>query len=323
MADEFEQYAVSDSEFEQYAVPGAIEQRNQQNLMQKIMRYGIQDPIAGLAKGGRQILNLIPEGVRGLEGLAKFIRSQQKDSQAPEYGDVGGGQPASHPQMFPEDGKLWSQSVQQAINKVAPPGFDYGKAVGLEGAPSYLDKAIQGTAQYAPEIIGALDFGLPLVSRHFAAAPLRQASRMAAERNIGPLNISPELIEDARQFLPNTAPYRNMIEEAMGGDYDALFRLQSDLGKHSREYARNPFSAAERAHGRAGHVVRQDLLGAKAEELGRMGHQDIADTQRFGQQQYRRYMQARPYVRGAATLGGGAIAKEMEVPSYLRKLMGI
>ena len=323
MADEFEQYAVPDDDFSQYAVPGAIEPRKQQNLMQKIMRYGIQDPIVGLAKGGRQTLNLIPEGVRGLEGLAKFIRSQQKDSQAPEYGDFGGGQAASHPQMFPEDGKLWSQSVQQAINKAAPPDFDYGKAVGLEGAPSYLDKAIQGAAKYAPEIIGALDFGLPLVLRHFAAAPLRQASRMAAERNIGPLNISPELIEDARQFLPNTAPYRNMIEEAMSGDYDALFRLQSDLGKHSREYARNPFSAAERAHGKAGHAVRQDLLGAKAEELGRMGHQDIAEAQRLGQQQYRRYSQAKPYVRGALGLAAGGLATEAGAPSYLKKLMGI
>lgn len=287
-----------------------------QNLMQKIMRYGLQDPVAGLAKGGRATLNLLPAGMRGLEGLAKMLREQQAKHPGVQELEGIDAQQTQNNRFFSQNGKPLSESIQELVDELAPPDFDYSAGVGIDN-PSYLDKGIQKVAEYAPEVVGAIDLGAPLLFRHAAAAPLRKASKLAAERNIGPVNISPELIEDARQFLPNTAPYRNLIDKAMAGDYESLFSLQSDLGKHSRQLARNPFSAAERAHGRAGNAARQDLLGAKATELGKMGEQDIADLQRLGQQQYRRYQKLKPVVRGAGILA----LTQTGAPSYLRKLI--
>lgn len=314
MSDEFEQYAIPDDEFAQYAVT-ENQAPQEQNLMQKIMRYGLQDPLAGLAKGGRATLNLLPAGMRELEELAKMRLEQQAKYPSMQELDGINQQPQVN-QFFSQTEKPVSQSMQEMINKFAPPDFDYSAGVGIDN-PSYLDKGIQKAAEYAPEIAAAIDLGAPLVSRYVAAAPLRKASKLAAERNIGPINISKELIEDTRQFLPNTAPYRNLIDKAMAGDYEAMFGLQSDLGRQSRKLAKNPFSAAERAQGRAGSAVREDFLKAKAAELENMGEKDIAELQKLGQQQYRRYHKMKLPLRAV----GAAALTQTGLPSYLKKLI--
>jgi hypothetical protein len=186
----------------------------------------------------------------------------------------------------------------------------YADVWGQKGKPSGLDTAIQKGVEYAPDVIGGLNalrgIGLlPHLTRRGASGSLRQARQLTRGRNIGPIDVDPNIIEDTAQFLPRTAPYRNAIEDAHYGDYDSLFRLQSDLGKHSSDYAGSLFSASERAHGRAGLATRNSLLDEMHAGLNAQGHQDISQLLRRGQDEYRRYMRFRPYrnaIGGAAAL---------------------
>jgi len=147
---------------------------------------------------------------------------------------------------------------------------------------------------------------MPHLTRHGASRHLRQAHNLAQERNIGALNVPHELIEDTRQFLPTTAPYRNMMERAQGREYPELFNLQSDVGRQSSGLSRSLFSAAERAHGREGLATRERLLESIRNGLREQGHHDIADLMQRGQRDYRRHMAIRPYLNVGKGLAIGA-----------------
>lgn len=294
-----------------YKIVGlASEQQDMQQPIESIppkesvMSWLPKDILAGLMGLGRNVGGYTVSLTKGVENLADIGRK------------VFGNIPAPHPTLEAPD-TPYSEQLQGLLNQAIPE--DYAQKYGPKNQ-GLLDAMIQSGITHAPELAiggGLARIAAPLVLRRAAAGPLNQAARMATERNIAPLNISRELIEDTRQFLPNTAPYRRLIDKAMTGDYHALFRLQSDLGRASREYARNPFSAAERHFGRAGGDLRHELLGEKARALEEAGHADIAEAQRLGQEQYRRYMQARPYIRGGALL----LAQQTGMPSYLRKLL--
>ena len=127
--------------------------------------------------------------------------------------------------------------------------------LGQEGDPTWVDKAIQKGAKYSSlALLGSnvLRNVVPHLTRRGASRSLREARNLGESRNIGSLDINPETIEDLRQFLPNTAPYRNAIESSYTGEYQPLFNLQSDVGKHASDYARSLFSSAERAHRKRG-----------------------------------------------------------------------
>ncbi len=130
---------------------------------------------------------------------------------------------------------------------------------------------------------------------------------LAEDRGLNPLSINPEIIEDLRQFLPNTSAYRNLLEASHAGNFGDLFNLQSDVGKHAGGLSRSFFSQADRAHGRAGLASRNALLDAIHDAIQAQGHNDISGLLRSGQRDYRRYMQFKPYAKllGGTALGAG------------------
>lgn len=166
------------------------------------------------------------------------------------------------------------------------------------GQPQQPGEAlIRGISRNALNLMGAkgLVGAAPHLTKWGATRTLNKARRLAEERNIGTLNVNPQLVEDARQFLANTLPNRNALQAAQTGDYNALFRLQSDVGKNAGDYAKSLFSAAERSHGRAGLETRNMLLDDIHQNLQSQGHHDISNLLRQGQNEYRRYMAFRPY----------------------------
>ena len=186
--------------------------------------------------------------------------------------------------------------------------YNFAEMLGQKGEPTFLDKSIQNLMQYSPELLmgaNALKDVIPHLTKRGASKTLRQARQLGLERNMGPLDINPELIEDTRQFLPNTMPYRNALENAHYGDYQKLFDLQSDVGKHAAAKAKDWFSSAVRAEGREGLSSRNRLLDAMHESLKSQGHNDISDLLKQGQNEYRRYMKFKPYRN---ILGTAAIA---------------
>lgn len=154
---------------------------------------------------------------------------------------------------------------------------------------------------------------LPLTQK-MASRSLREAKGLAENREIGSLDVPDELIQDLKQFLPETTPYKKLLERAMNKDYQSLFDLQSDVGKHSRDYIKSLFSAAERAHGREGAAARNRLLDAMREHLSSTGNLDIAELMKHGQNRYRQYMKLRPYRNAAlaAPLAGTPAYKHIK-----------
>jgi len=108
--------------------------------------------------------------------------------------------------------------------------------------------------------------------------------------------------------------------KAKTNNYQDLFNLQSDVGKHSAEYARDLFSSANRAHGKEGFQARNRLLDAIHEDLNQKGHEDISNLLRKGQNEYRRYIKFKPY-RNMLAMGAAAYALPKNALTNLVKKM--
>lgn len=202
---------------------------------------------------------------------------------------------------------------------------NYADVWGQKGAGTTLDNVLQKGVEIAPDIIGGVNALrslkiLPHLTRKGASKNIVKARELGKSRNMGPLDVNPDLIEDTRQFLPNTTPYRNLIDEAGYGDYNRLFSLQSDLGKHAGGMSKDWFSKANRAHGRAGLEVRSNILNEMKNSLRKEGHGDIADLLTKGQDEYRRYMKFKPY-RNALMAAGAAYSLPRNVLIDLVKKM--
>jgi hypothetical protein len=202
---------------------------------------------------------------------------------------------------------------------------NYADVWGQKGAGTTLDNVLQKGIEIAPDVIGGVNALrslklLPHLTRKGASKNIVKARELGKTRNMGPLEVNPDLIEDTRQFLPNTTPYRNLIDDAGYGDYNKLFSLQSDLGKHAGGMSKDWFSKANRAHGRAGLEVRGNILNEMKNSMRQQGHGDIADLLTKGQDEYRRYMKFKPY-RNALMAAGAAYSLPRNVLIDLVKKM--
>lgn len=203
---------------------------------------------------------------------------------------------------------------------------NYADVFGQKGQGSTLDNVLQKGVEYAPDVIGGVNMlrslkMLPHLTRKGASKSLVKARQMGKTKNIAPLDVNPDLIEDTRQFLPNTTPYRNLIDEAGYGDYNRLFDLQSDLGKHAGGLSKDWFSKANRAHGKAGLQVRGNILNEMKQSLRSGGHEDIADLLTKGQDEYRRYMKFKPYRNALGVAGAAAMLPRNALIDLAHKLI--
>ncbi len=396
--------------------------------------------VAGLAQGGHELLNTPHNLVNNLEQQGQqFGQSINKALPLEKYGV-----------------KLPQTNISVANSIPYQEEHNFAQMLGQKGEPTWADTAIQKGAQYAPETllgIKAIKDVLPHLTQKSASRSLREAYQLGIDRDMNALNVNPESIEDLRQFLPNTTPYRNLVNEAhdsigkvnaneanipiekyehgnmfgvthnsrntllpsnnlgmikegknarvissavdeknrgMGigkelykeamrdaekkglgfesdsvvsddamrvykslekegykfeynphvetktidgkqvtqslnqtdpvikliskpaqkvkpNNYQKLFDLQSDVGKHAADYAKSWISAADRAHGRAGLQARNALLEDMHRALKENGHGDISDLLRKGQEEYRRYSKFKPYRNAIAGAGIGAL----------------
>lgn len=202
----------------------------------------------------------------------------------------------------------------------------YADVWGQKGQGTPADNLIQKGIEIAPDVIGGINALrslrlLPHLTRKGASKSLVKARELGKTKNIAPLDVNPDLIEDTRQFLPNTTPYRNLIDEAGYGDYNKLFSLQSDLGKHAGGMSKDWFSKANRAHGKAGLEVRGNILNEMKQSLRQQGHGDIADLLTKGQDEYRRYMKFKPYRNALGVAAGAAMLPRNALIDLAQKLI--
>jgi len=282
-----EQHASAPTQSDWGAVPFEDEQ---ESAWKRIPR----DVLIGLTHAGRNLHNLPHD----LSSLAEWPIEKLR------------GKPFEHPlsSYLPNDTQ------------------NYADVWGQKGAGSTLDNVLQKGVELAPDIIGGANALrslklLPHLTRRGASKSLAKAKDLAKGRNIGTLNVNPDLVEDAAQFLPKTSAYKNMLEGAGYGDYNELFKLQSDLGKHSSDYARSLFSAAERSHGRAGMATRNKLLSDMHKELQSLGHEDISALLKKGQDEYRRYAKFKPYRNALGVAAGAYMMPKNALIDLVKKLV--
>lgn len=235
---------------------------------------------------------------RGKQSLAGLLELAQNINHAPnEIAQYA----ADRLHLIPQE---WASHVPKA------PSID-SEIENYLGHPEIAGESLaRGIGRNANLALGAnaLLKSMPHLTKRGATKKLRKGQKLASERDIGTLNVDPELIRDAKQYLPNNLSERNLIEGSNYGDYDSLFRLQSDLGKISAARTgklSKLFSPETNLKGQAGLRARNSLLGAVHDELQSLGHHDISDLLRKGQNDYRRYMNFRIYPR---ILGGAAAA---------------
>ena len=251
---------------------------------------------AGLAYVGHRTLNAPHDITQGIEGginrLGKYLSKDLSPQEMAAFGN-----PKFNSNL---SGHIPTQQ-----------DYNFAQMLGQKGPGTFADRAIQTGIEYAPDVLTGINAfrSVPFLTRQAATRRLNFARGMGADRNMGTLNINPQLIEDTRQFLPNTTPYRDAIENAHYGDYNQLFNLQSTVGQQSAPLARmrNFLNPAMRAHGREGLRTQNRLLDAMYEDLGAQGHHDIADMIRQGRTDFRSYSKVKPY-RNALALAAAAYA---------------
>lgn len=219
--------------------------------------------------------------------------------------------------------------IPEDVNKMVQMGRmpeDTGEMISQTfGEPQYPgEKLARGVARNVLPLLSgraAIQGVAPLVSRRAAARPYGLARKSLGKKGITHITPPQGLIDDARQFLPNTEANRRLLEGAESGHINSLFSLQSDLGRVGASYASNPFSAAERAFGRAGLDTREALLGHTQNELRGLGLHREANLLEQGRNQYRRYHALKWPRRVIETAGAGYLASQLGVPHYAKNIL--
>ena len=250
---------------------------------------------------------------RGSQTLAGLLELGQKINHAPR---VAAQYTANRLHLIPQE---WADKVPQApdLNK------DIEEYIGQPKNPG--DALSRGLARNADLLVGgnALGKAMPHLTKRGALKKLKKGQKLASERDIGTLNVDSELIKDAEQYLPNNLSERNLIEGSNYGDYDSLFRLQSDLGKISSARAgklSKLFSPETNLKGQAGLRSRNSLLNSIHENLQSLGHEDISDLLRQGQNDYRRYMNFRKYPRALGIAAATYAVPKNPLTDLIKKL---
>lgn len=300
------------------------------------MAYAVPRAVTDLSKRIYNFAQSVPKHLRAAKtevpGLLNPVGQMwQNPKHALRQGLAGSLEALNSLAQFPVDVarygadrlNLLPQSVPNALQKILPQDASQGINE-LFGGPQYPGEALlRGTARNIVPIAGVTKLlqAAPHLTKFGASRKLKKADKLAKNRDIGTLNVNPELIEDARQFLPNTLPHRNALADALSGDYNTLFKLQSDVGKNAGDYAKSFFSSAERSHGRAGLEARNRLLDAIHENLQIQGHNDISKLLREGQRDYRRYMNFKPYRNTLGLAGLGMLIPKNSLTNIASKIL--
>lgn len=255
---------------------GAEEVQSQPNLPMggfgDVLKGGAIGSVQGLSDFGALIASLPSKGYELFKGHPLY------ETPRPDFR-----------KYYPESqlGKA-SGNVAEFVAPLSVPGLGFGGDIA---------RGVRGVYRGATSV--------PLTAK-MSARPLQLAKKIAEKREINNLKIPNEIFSEAKDFLPKSAPYKKLLQNAKKGNYQDLFTLQSDMGKVSRTLSRSP-SGAERLHAEAASDLRSRLIGAMKESLEKEGHKDIAQLMSKGQKGFRTYKNLEktvyPKVRKAAMFG--------------------
>lgn len=176
--------------------------------------------------------------------------------------------------------------------------YNFAEMLGQKGGGTFSDRLIQKGVEHSPELIGVLGLAragmkaLPPLTQRGAARKLAQAEQGSQGANIA---LDPELIEQARRFLPNTRATEEMLARSAQGEYAPSFSTQSQIGHHERALRKSPL-AAERLQVAEAQELKKFMLSDMEAQLRNQGYHKEADLLRGGINDYRRYIHVRDKV---------------------------
>lgn len=122
------------------------------------------------------------------------------------------------------------------------------------------------------------------VLRKEAVSGFKQVSNIAKDRNIGEIKLPPELLKQVKAQLPETVSINKLIERAGNGEYEALHKLQSSLGKRGSKKMTAPETYDE---GEMMLDTRKEMNKFIEKKFKELGHPDLAKKLRESRRQYK------------------------------------
>jgi len=281
--------------------PRLIEKLNQPDRNESFLGKLPRNVTIGLSRLGHRTLNAPHDLIQSLERHLTALGE-----------DVSQGMPG--PQMKTDPYRPPSSYIPKQQE------YNFAEMLGQTGKPTLSDTAIQKGIEYSPELATALKGFMkasPYLFKRMAGKPYGQTSDVLKEAGVTHMEAPSELIQDAKQFFKDTKANRDLIKKAEEGHIPSIHKLQSDLGRISAGYARNPFSFAERDFGRAGLSTREAILEHQQNKLKEMGMEEAADLYQKGRDQSRIYHKLKHPVRAVTALA----VSQTPLPGYIKHLI--
>ncbi len=263
-----------------YSIQGKAEENPEDavsyldNLSKNEGSHPFRDLLIGLTHAGRNLHNLPHELVKGAENATQ------------DFGKVFESLPG--PKVTTKNYKPLSEYLPNDTT-------DYAETWGQKGEGTLLDKILQKGVEYAPEIIGAGSLIRGGVRRLKGTHQLDEMRQGIRHSNLNEFNYPPEMIEQARRYLPPSRATTELIGDVEAGGFNPAFDMQSQVGYHQRKLAKSPLAAEQRRAPQAGDL-KQSMLNHLETVMRTEGLDQEADLLRSGINNFRRYSQIRDAV---------------------------
>lgn len=232
--------------------------------------------LIGLAKGGHNTLNTP-------HNLANSIEKEMKDFSNEMQKGI-------NPKYLP---KYKHINISDYIPKQQD--YDFPSLLGQKGEGTLMDKLIQGGIEYLPEIIAGRNLLRAATRRLTGTHQLESVQNAASKYGQNNFSYSPDVIQEARRYLPNTEATRQLFIRSNQGEYPASFAMRSQLGKHQRNLANSPL-ASERLLAPEIGDLRTNMLNQLDQGLRNQGMDAEADMLKNGIHNYAQYMRVKEAV---------------------------
>lgn len=168
----------------------------------------------------------------------------------------------------------------------------YADVFGQKGEGTLMDNLIQKGIEHAPEIAGGASLLRGGFRRLKGTHQLDQVADAIRNRGLSHFDLPPEMIEQARNYLPPSHATREAIAASNRGNYPSSFSIQSQVGQHQRNLA-SSILPNDRLLSPAVGDLKQSMLSHLGNTLRATGMHEEADLLSQGINNYRQYIQVK------------------------------
>lgn len=267
--------ASSGSEWEM--MPTNLNTSNSNESQANKMNNGVSSGALGLlGKGATNVsaglLNSLTGLGRMLPDMAKMVPNELQDALPYKAGERPVDNFDAYKFMGVENKPFYTPTgALQTLGELALP-LPAGMK-GAEGAKNILKSS--GIFSSRKSIANAILNQHDLIEKN-AIQGFKDVSKEVLNRGIKKFPVSPEMIEDLRQFFPKTKQVNSLLTDAKKGDFNALRKLQTDLYTKGKKNLRSPLES-ERMRGEEMFEKREDINKGISKHLKSSGHEDLND----------------------------------------------